>query len=381
MISAMTGEFLEGPEAGPQYWYDSLRSPVEFGRAIQVLAQSGHHVFAEISPAPGPDHRDHRDHPGRDRNRHAAPRRRRPRPVPRLPGHRARPRHPRELGRDTPRAAPGRPAHLRVRAPAVLAQARPGRGDHQRQRVRGRGRVLGRGRRRRRQRTGPRAGPRRTSPAGPGPASTSLLAAAGTRRRDDAGLALPGVLGAGPRAGPGAAARDVAGGDPARSAPGPAWPASRPRRTDAGPRDRGAGGTGRAGRPDRPGPGRCREPAAVRRAVPAGPGRVAGRRLSRRPRGPGRDAHPRPGARGRRDASSPVGADAGSGRGARRRAGGESGTGDGVGPGPGRPAWSTRTAGAAWSTCRHPGTRRPPTASAPSWPTAKTRSRSATPGS
>ena len=52
MISAMTGEWLDGPEAGPQYWYDSLRSPVEFSRAIQVLAGSGHHVFAEVSPHP-----------------------------------------------------------------------------------------------------------------------------------------------------------------------------------------------------------------------------------------------------------------------------------------------------------------------------------------
>ena len=52
MISAMTGQWLDGPEAGPRYWYDSLRAPVGFGRAVQVLAQSGHHVFAEISPHP-----------------------------------------------------------------------------------------------------------------------------------------------------------------------------------------------------------------------------------------------------------------------------------------------------------------------------------------
>ena len=32
MISAMTGEWLEGPETGTVYWYDSLRSPVEFDR-------------------------------------------------------------------------------------------------------------------------------------------------------------------------------------------------------------------------------------------------------------------------------------------------------------------------------------------------------------
>ena len=52
MISAMTGQWLDGPEAGPRYWYDSLRAPVEFGRAIQALAGSGHDVFAEVSPHP-----------------------------------------------------------------------------------------------------------------------------------------------------------------------------------------------------------------------------------------------------------------------------------------------------------------------------------------
>ncbi|HEY2271108.1 MAG TPA: type I polyketide synthase, partial [Streptosporangiaceae bacterium] len=52
MISAMTGEFLAGPEAGAEYWYDSLRAPVEFGRAVQVLAGAGHTVFIEVSPHP-----------------------------------------------------------------------------------------------------------------------------------------------------------------------------------------------------------------------------------------------------------------------------------------------------------------------------------------
>ena len=52
MISAMTGEFLAGPEAGTGYWYDSLREPVEFGRAVRALAGSGHGVFVEVSPHP-----------------------------------------------------------------------------------------------------------------------------------------------------------------------------------------------------------------------------------------------------------------------------------------------------------------------------------------
>ena len=52
MVSAMTGEFLAGPEAGAGYWYDSLRSAVEFDRAVRVLATAGHGVFIEVSPHP-----------------------------------------------------------------------------------------------------------------------------------------------------------------------------------------------------------------------------------------------------------------------------------------------------------------------------------------
>ena len=52
MVSAMTGQFLDGPEAGAGYWYDSLRAPVEFARAVRVLAEAGHGVFIEVSPHP-----------------------------------------------------------------------------------------------------------------------------------------------------------------------------------------------------------------------------------------------------------------------------------------------------------------------------------------
>ena len=52
MVSAMTGEFLAGPETGAGYWYDSLRQPVEFDRAVRVLAASGHRAFVEVSPHP-----------------------------------------------------------------------------------------------------------------------------------------------------------------------------------------------------------------------------------------------------------------------------------------------------------------------------------------
>src|ERR1035438_3480067 len=49
MVSAMSGEWLTGPEAVPGYWFDSLRAPVEFDRAVRVLAGSGHGVFVERS--------------------------------------------------------------------------------------------------------------------------------------------------------------------------------------------------------------------------------------------------------------------------------------------------------------------------------------------
>src|SRR5450755_4445084 len=50
MVSAMTGQWLDGPEAGAGYWYDSLRAPVDFDRAVRVLAASGHRTFIEVSP-------------------------------------------------------------------------------------------------------------------------------------------------------------------------------------------------------------------------------------------------------------------------------------------------------------------------------------------
>jgi acyl transferase domain-containing protein/NADPH:quinone reductase-like Zn-dependent oxidoreductase/acyl carrier protein len=52
MISAMTGEFLAGPELDAGYWYASLRAPVEFDRAIRTLVADEHRVFIEASPHP-----------------------------------------------------------------------------------------------------------------------------------------------------------------------------------------------------------------------------------------------------------------------------------------------------------------------------------------
>nr|WP_062342606.1 type I polyketide synthase [Herbidospora sakaeratensis] len=52
VVSAMTGQFLEGPELDARYWYASLRAPVEFARAVETLGQAGYRVFVESSPHP-----------------------------------------------------------------------------------------------------------------------------------------------------------------------------------------------------------------------------------------------------------------------------------------------------------------------------------------
>jgi malonyl CoA-acyl carrier protein transacylase/short-subunit dehydrogenase len=52
MISAVTGQWLEGPELDGGYWYAALRSPVEFQRSVRVLAAGGHGAFIEVSPHP-----------------------------------------------------------------------------------------------------------------------------------------------------------------------------------------------------------------------------------------------------------------------------------------------------------------------------------------
>jgi acyl transferase domain-containing protein/acyl carrier protein len=52
MVSAMTGELVTGPELDARYWYESLRAPVEFDRAIRKLAARGDQAFVEVSPHP-----------------------------------------------------------------------------------------------------------------------------------------------------------------------------------------------------------------------------------------------------------------------------------------------------------------------------------------
>ena len=52
MLSAMTGEYLDGTELDARYWYDSLRAPVEFDRAARILAGDGYRTYVEVSPHP-----------------------------------------------------------------------------------------------------------------------------------------------------------------------------------------------------------------------------------------------------------------------------------------------------------------------------------------
>nr|WP_329956167.1 polyketide synthase [Catenulispora pinistramenti] len=52
MVSAVSGEWLQGPELAAGYWFDSLRATVEFDRAVRALADSGHEIFLEMSPHP-----------------------------------------------------------------------------------------------------------------------------------------------------------------------------------------------------------------------------------------------------------------------------------------------------------------------------------------
>ena len=52
LVSALTGEVLAGADAGPEYWYASLRGTVQFSRAVEALNDDGHTVFVEVSPHP-----------------------------------------------------------------------------------------------------------------------------------------------------------------------------------------------------------------------------------------------------------------------------------------------------------------------------------------
>src|ERR1700684_3515307 len=52
VMSGADGQLIDGPVMERAYWYRSLREPVQFHRAVQSLAASGHRIFIEVSPHP-----------------------------------------------------------------------------------------------------------------------------------------------------------------------------------------------------------------------------------------------------------------------------------------------------------------------------------------
>ena len=102
------------PTLDAAYWYRNLRQPVRFAPTIAQLLDDGASLFIEPSPHPvltGAVN-DTLD-ADRRRDRHAAPRRRRPRTLHPRAGPRPRPRRARRLG-DRPQRAPGASAPRRT---------------------------------------------------------------------------------------------------------------------------------------------------------------------------------------------------------------------------------------------------------------------------
>ncbi|WP_225448018.1 type I polyketide synthase [Streptacidiphilus sp. P02-A3a] len=52
MVSAVTGEFIDGTEVDAEYWHANLRRPVRFAQAVGTLDRAGYDVFVEVSPHP-----------------------------------------------------------------------------------------------------------------------------------------------------------------------------------------------------------------------------------------------------------------------------------------------------------------------------------------
>jgi len=52
MVSAVTGQAVDGPELNAAYWWQNMRSPVRFAAGMDSLLRSDHDVFLEISAHP-----------------------------------------------------------------------------------------------------------------------------------------------------------------------------------------------------------------------------------------------------------------------------------------------------------------------------------------
>ena len=51
-ISTVTGGEVDGRQLDADYWWDNIRRPVQFAKAIESLIAEGHQVFVEIGPHP-----------------------------------------------------------------------------------------------------------------------------------------------------------------------------------------------------------------------------------------------------------------------------------------------------------------------------------------
>ncbi len=52
LVSSVAGRPLEGPEFGPEHWWQNIRDPVRFADGVDHLIASGYRIFVEIGPHP-----------------------------------------------------------------------------------------------------------------------------------------------------------------------------------------------------------------------------------------------------------------------------------------------------------------------------------------
>ncbi len=52
LVSTVTGRAIEGPELGPEYWWDNVRRTVRFADGVERLIELGCDTAVELSPHP-----------------------------------------------------------------------------------------------------------------------------------------------------------------------------------------------------------------------------------------------------------------------------------------------------------------------------------------
>jgi phthiocerol/phenolphthiocerol synthesis type-I polyketide synthase C len=52
MYSTVTGEKIDGKKFTAQYWWENVRRPVAFGKAVDAMIEDGIHVFMDVGPHP-----------------------------------------------------------------------------------------------------------------------------------------------------------------------------------------------------------------------------------------------------------------------------------------------------------------------------------------